>query len=71
MTEPKNRIAKYNYEADKRYIASQSAEQRLERIRRAKFSTAKNFITKKQYRNDELEILSALIKNEQADNTNI
>ncbi|MDR0199946.1 MAG: hypothetical protein LBI43_05145 [Streptococcaceae bacterium] len=62
MAEKKKRVAKYNPEAEKRYVAKMSPEQRAERNRRTAFTTALNFVKKEKYTAEELEELAQAIE---------
>ncbi|MEY8458572.1 hypothetical protein [Lactococcus ileimucosae] len=62
MIEKKKRKAIYNPEAEKRWKAKMTPEQKEERNRRNKFTIAKNFIAKGLYTPEELAELKALIE---------
>lgn len=61
MTEKKKREAVYNPEADKRYRAKLTDEQKAENNRRGAFVRAKAFIEKERYTREELQELNDLI----------
>lgn len=61
MKEKKKRKAVYNPEADKKYRASLTKEQKAENNRRSSFTRARNFIRDKKYTSEEFVELYELI----------